>query len=252
MFWTAAQEVSRTALKAGSLMPIATQTSTIHQRGVTFRLHLKGPHAHQKPAPGERPDNPFLPYDPAMYVADAGPSHVCLLNKFPVLSPHLLICTRTFVAQTTPLTLSDFQAWAMGFDSPNTLGFYNSGPLAGASQTHRHMQLVQTDIPLEETILHGGLPFPHHLSRFETFSAAHAFDAYQQALHTHKHTPCNILLTNRWLLLVPRRLGHINGVSVNGINYSGCFLVNDLQQAEWLSNYGPMRLLTECSESPTP
>jgi ATP adenylyltransferase len=252
MFWTAAHEVSRTALKEGSLMPITTEATTIHQDGVTFRLHLKSPHADQKPAPGERPDNPFLPYDPKMFVADAGPSHVCLLNKFPVLTPHLLICTRTFVPQTSPLTLPDFQAWAMGFGAQNALGFYNSGPLAGASQAHRHMQLVQTDIPLQETILRGGLPFPHHLSLFETSSAAHAFDAYQQALHTHKPGPYNLLLTDTWMLMVPRCLSGVNGVSVNGINYTGCFLVNGPGQAKWLTSYGPMRLLKKCSVSPTP
>ena len=167
MFWTAAQKVAKQALENGSLMPIATEATVVQQDGVRFLLHIKSANAGKKPIPGKSRGDPFLPYEQEMFVGPAGSSHVCLLNKFPVLVPHLLICTESFVSQTQPLTLSDFEAWLLGFDGPQILGFYNSGTPAGASQAHRHMQLVQTLIPLEEKILSGNLEFSHWLLRMK-------------------------------------------------------------------------------------
>lgn len=41
--------------------------------------------------------NPFLPYDPLMYVADISATHVCLLNKFNVVDYHILACSKVCV-----------------------------------------------------------------------------------------------------------------------------------------------------------
>ena len=38
--------------------------------------------------------DPFLPYDPVMYVDDLPPKHVALLNKFPVVPNHLVVATK--------------------------------------------------------------------------------------------------------------------------------------------------------------
>jgi len=45
--------------------------------------------------------DPFLPYDPIMYVDDLPPKHVALLNKFPVVPNHLVVATKGTRGRTT-------------------------------------------------------------------------------------------------------------------------------------------------------
>ncbi|WZN64072.1 hypothetical protein HKI87_09g56260 [Chloropicon roscoffensis] len=72
--------------------------------------------------------------DPDLVVCDLGSGHTVLLNKFPVVSPHLLVVTRDFEPQTD-LSAADYRAclsvlgqWR-GEDGG--LAFYNSGPHSG-------------------------------------------------------------------------------------------------------------------------
>ena len=102
----------------------------------------------RKRGPDAKPrrENPFLPYEPELHVADLGDEHVCLLNKFPVMRDHALIVTREFVDQQEPLRPADFAAvWPL-LGETGGLGFYNAGELAGASQRHRHFQVVPTPL----------------------------------------------------------------------------------------------------------
>jgi ATP adenylyltransferase/5',5'''-P-1,P-4-tetraphosphate phosphorylase II len=87
--------------------------------------------------------NPFSPYDPLMYVANVPPTHVCLLNKFNVVDQHLLAVTAAFEHQAVRLNAADFAAWWACIGAVGEgLGFYNCGPESGASQPHKHMQII--------------------------------------------------------------------------------------------------------------
>jgi ATP adenylyltransferase len=70
------------------------------------------------------------------------------LNKFNIIDHHLLIVTRTFKEQETWLTLQDFEAMWACLNEIDGLVFYNGGKTAGASQRHKHLQLVP--LPLVE------------------------------------------------------------------------------------------------------
>ncbi|MGF1729996.1 DUF4922 domain-containing protein [Photobacterium kasasachensis] len=256
MFWNVAEQVTQQALADSLLMPITTEAEVIMEQGVDYLGYVVTPNASKKPIAKAPQANPFLPYEPSMYVGEAGEHHVCLLNKFPVLSPHLLICSKTFIPQTFQLCLADFKAWLLGFDDRDVFGFYNSGPLAGASQPHRHMQLVKADIPLESLIMSGSLPFRHCLFLLSRPSADELYQHYLDALKVlsliddeGKCRPYNILLTERWMLVLPRRINNIEGVFANALNYSGRFLVKRPEQLRWLQQYGIMRYLAECSGS---
>ena len=93
------------------------------------------------PKDGARP-NPFAPPDAALVVDDLTPTHFGVLNKYPVVAHHLLVVTREFVDQETLLDAADFAALAVCLREVDGLGFYNGGREAGASQGHRHLQLV--------------------------------------------------------------------------------------------------------------
>ncbi|KAG0253845.1 bifunctional AP-4-A phosphorylase/ADP sulfurylase [Mortierella polycephala] len=88
--------------------------------------------------------NPFLPHSPALYVADASKDHKILLNKYCIVPRHFLVVTKD------PLSPEDMLAvWntlkALR-DSQDALAFYNCGTRSGASQPHKHLQVI----PLEE------------------------------------------------------------------------------------------------------
>ncbi|MDV5168433.1 DUF4922 domain-containing protein [Photobacterium rosenbergii] len=254
--WEKAARVSECALADGSLMPIVTDAQVIVEEGITYFGHVVTANATKKFRATSTQGNPFLPYEESLYVADVGKEHVCLLNKFPVLSPHLLICSKAFVPQQTCLSLSDFQGWLEGFVYPDVFGFYNNGPIAGASQTHRHMQLVRSPIPLEQVIAAGELPFAHQLAPLKALDAEALYDSYLSMMARlgllaetpdGNCDPYNLLLTERWMLLFPRSKNNIEGVFANGINYSGRFLVKREEQLDWLKQYGLMNYLANCS-----
>ena len=86
--------------------------------------------------------NPFAPPDPELVIGAITPTHFGVLNKYPVVAHHLLIVTREFVDQEALLDATDFAALAACLRQIDGLGFYNGGREAGASQAHRHLQLV--------------------------------------------------------------------------------------------------------------
>jgi len=255
MFWQTANKVASTALTSKALLPIATNPDIVSQNGVDFVVHTINHNLRQKIKEKHSTENPFLPYQKSMYVADAGSKHVCLLNRFPVLADHLLICTKAFAAQNSPLTQADFSAWLMGIDGGDVFGFYNGGPLAGASQRHRHMQLVKTRLPLESLILSGKLPFQHQLFQFDGGRPENLYRQYQsalQSLNLFDGTTCapyNLLVKNNWMLLLPRTQSNIEHIFLNGINYGGIFLLRNDAQKAWAKEYGFINILRSCSRS---
>lgn len=272
------------ALRSGALQPIPTDYVHLAEDGIRYLVRIVRHLAH-KPVSGEsgstihtaRP-NPFLPYEPAMYVADAGPTHVCLLNKFNVVPEHLLIVTREFEDQQTPLTPQDFAALWNCLAEYEGLGFYNGGRVAGASQPHKHLQLVPLplepggpDLPIAPLIdaaeIVGpaarlpSLPFPHAITRLAAELAAagpqraagQIWERYRQllaAIGVRWPAPgglfaesYNLLMTRRWMLAVPRGRECFASISCNSLAFAGAWLVRHEQELELLRQHGPRAVL---------
>jgi len=146
--WAAARTAWAGARASGALQPIATRLHHIEDGGLRFQVrvvasrdHKLEAHARQRlqaQAAGRRID-PFLPYHPAMFVADLAPAHVALLNRFPVLDHHLLVVTRAFEGQESLLPAADFTALVQCMRAIPGPAFYNAGAL-----------LVRDTRPLEE------------------------------------------------------------------------------------------------------
>lgn len=294
---------TRRALASGALAPIETRGTVIADDGVRFRVReavsLRRKDAEDAARErGAAPGNPFLPFEPDLFVAGVSPTHVALLNKFSVLARHLLIVTRVFEHQERWLTRDDFAALAACLSQFESLGFYNGGPAAGASQPHKHLQLVP--LPLEEgtgsavpapprgereaapagppllpTALLveaslpaagvaqvDGFPFVAAATRLDRaafadpvavadllatrFAAAAAFAGVgpvAAADGLRQSAPYNLLVTQDWLLVVPRSREHADGVSINALGYAGSLFVRDGEELARLAAMGPLRAL---------
>jgi ATP adenylyltransferase len=211
--------------------------------------------------------------DAALRVADVSDTHVCLLNRFPVFKRHLLIVTRNFEDQAEPLNIDDFQAIWKCMAEYEALGFYNGGPSAGASQRHKHLQMVSLPLapcgpgvpiePLLDLLTITGdvgcssqLPFPHCVaplpSKLEVSTTAAAeltLGLYHRMLGEIGLDPAtprrayNLLLTRRWMLLVPRSREKFAAISLNALAFAGHFLVQSRAELEVLQERGPLSVL---------
>lgn len=251
----------------------------IEQSGVAFQVRVITALAMKAlAAAATSHEDPFLPYDPDLFVGNISPTHVALLNKFNVVDHHLLIVTRAFEDQQALLTLEDCAALLTCLADIDGLGFYNAGAAAGASQRHKHLQLIPlTALPdarlpidplLRSVTMAGatgtipGLPFPHAYAPLDRAwldprqdGARSLLACYRWLLQTvalpvtldaDGHTtspPYNLLVTRQWLLLVPRSREFFEGISINALGFAGALLVKDAAQLDILRKHGPMTAL---------
>ena len=62
--------------------------------------------------------------------------------------------------------------------------------------------------------------------------------------------PYNLLLTRRWMLLVPRSQEFVVGASVNALGFAGALLVRDEEQKRRLLEIGPLESLARVGYPP--
>lgn len=285
LLWPKIQHQTRHALACGALQPIRTEYEFVEQGGIRFLVRVLAnlvfkeqynrTQVVQKQAGQEI--NPFLPYDPDLFVADLSDSHLCLLNKYNVVEHHVLIVTRNFEDQNTWLTPADFEALALGMAEIDGLAFYNGGRLAGASQRHKHLQLVPPplcpdgsplpvdqalgQLPLSRGDAPGGLsihqhpqfPFHHAIAGLggDPPTAAALFNTYTALLdylRADRHSaavafPYNLLATRRWMMVVGRCQEHYRSIPVNSLGFAGSLLVKNHDQLALLKTLGPMTIL---------
>ncbi|PGG99441.1 hypothetical protein AJ79_08515 [Helicocarpus griseus UAMH5409] len=158
------------AKQSGALVFSQTEVTTISTSNTPFQLRYCPALANKPintPPPNaqERPSNikrdPF--YDPPEDLLIAQfpqpkPSHILVLNKFPVIPDHFILATKGFKPQTDLLEKDDLlatyqclKAWQKNESGgpvvrPKRLfAFFNSGEHSGASQPHRHLQFLPVE-----------------------------------------------------------------------------------------------------------
>lgn len=111
----------------------------------------------EQAAPAKKHD-PFDNPDHDLLIADiptAHPTHFLVLNKFPIITEHFILVTKTNKQQTHILERDDLEttyaclkAWqdSEPRDSHRRLfAFFNSGEHSGASQPRRHLQFLPVE-----------------------------------------------------------------------------------------------------------
>ncbi|KAF4456406.1 hypothetical protein F53441_1476 [Fusarium austroafricanum] len=146
-----------------------TQVTILSVDSIPFQLRFSPSLANKpKPPPKDlsKPQKPFDPFEnplPALKVTDLVPFHYLVLNKFAVVPEHFILATTEFKPQTHVLEESDLEATLACIEAyeaarrtdteqghrDGTLGggdglfaFFNCGDHSGASQPHRHIQLL--------------------------------------------------------------------------------------------------------------
>lgn len=283
--WRLIQNRTIHALNCGALQPITTSSELIEQNGIRFAVQVvpnlarrDASKTQDTPKTNSGNFNPFLPYEPDLFVTNISDTHLCLLNKFNVVDHHFLIVTRSFEDQETPLTLEDFEAMWQCLAELDGLAFYNSGKLAGGSQRHRHLQIIPLPfasnhfaLPISPTISQAqfsngigivpAFPFTHALTQLtadwtESLTAAvkQTLSCYHQLLNAVNLVQpggelgaYNLLVTRKWMLIVPRVQACFESISINALGFTGTILVRDETQLQHLKEHSPMAVLKAVS-----
>ena len=253
------QAAAAHALSVGALEPIRTESALIDDAGTQFVVRIASTLA-AKASAAKAPAraDPLGDYEPDLFVGGVGPSHYALLNKYPVMSPHLLVVTRAFEPQERLLNAGDFAALVTLLGELDWLAFYNGGSDAGASQPRKHLQLVplplaaevSAPVPTEALAASGRLPFRHAFAPLA--GGANLQTTYRRLLercgisalaNERQSAPYNVLATRRWMLLVPRARESFDGISLNALAFAGSLFVRDRDALERVRRAGPMNAL---------
>lgn len=267
--WREALRRSDQAQAEGALVPLATQQLDL-PAVLPFRVRrlLSSTPKHLR-AEGPKP-NPFLPWDPRLELCRLRDQHLILLNKYPVQRGHLLLITQQWQPQSGWLAEGDWRAVEAVAADTRGLWFFNSAPAAGASQPHRHLQLLprhaeEGSCPLEG-LLHEQLageispwPWTYALSPLTAEGGADELIALYQShadrlgLGSPKRDPqprhpYNLLFSDQWFLTVKRRCEHQAGFSINALGFAGYLLATQRSQLDWLLAHGPWKLLQDVAD----
>jgi sulfate adenylyltransferase (ADP) / ATP adenylyltransferase len=288
--WEQIVRTTELAKSAGALLPIPTEYTFVEDGGIGFfiriltslsRKDVAREEQRQQVDTGKNVD-PFLPPEPDLTVADVSDTHIAVLNKFNVMEHHLLIITRAFEDQAMLLTLSDFEALWICMAEFNALGFYNGGQEAGASQQHRHLQMVPLPlaprgplVPIDPLLINAphdglgtipGFPFLHSFVRLSGATLKQPHEAARETYKfytamlaavnmatpattglTRQSRPYCFIVTRTWMLLIPRSREFFYGISLNSLAYAGSLFVRTKEQLERLMAAGPLNALESVS-----
>ncbi len=267
IYWEKALEKTKISIEKGHLFPLNTIDITEQYYGKkdflirrldtsTFKKDLKfGPKL-----------NPFNPWDKILEIARIGQYHHLILNKYPVQIGHILLITNKWMPQNGWLNLNDWDAIKKVNNDTSGLWFFNSGPLAGASQPHRHIQLLRRDdneliCPRENWFLNFEKlkvnPKLFNSIIVKTFDFSNDVNIiYKLYLELSKDIglgdplidkkpkkPYNLLISNKWIAIIKRTNDKIFGFSVNGLGFAGYLLVTERSDTKYLKTNGPEILL---------
>ncbi len=157
-----------------SIVSYRTQDFTVDQRDIPFNIQVLqkqqkdvGPSGSSsiennlnKSAPYRKSDIFLEPFEQGICIDDSlTKTHRLLFNKYPSRRNHVLIVTKEREEQGEKLNVRDFEAAITVMKTLNGFFFYNSHPQSGASQSHKHMQVVpisslpKKKIPINEKVM---------------------------------------------------------------------------------------------------
>ncbi|KAM9977414.1 hypothetical protein ACTFIR_011280 [Dictyostelium discoideum] len=159
------KKVSERATQIGTIEKIESTPIFMNENGINFMVSvakslLKRPfnfpksdgniNCNSKVPIKKKFIDPFLPCDKDLFVQQLFDRHNLVLNKYNVSNHHSIIATKDFENQVNPLNQFDFKAIWKCIKECDMLCFFNCGPNSGASQPHKHVQLLTTPFNYDE------------------------------------------------------------------------------------------------------
>ena len=268
IYWEKAINQSRLSVEDNSLFPLKTKviTSDLYDKNDFIIRKLDTSKFIKKSIYGPK-ENPFCPWEKILEIANIGENHQLILNKYPVQKGHILLITNTWKPQNGWLDINDWIAIQKVNKDTSGLWFFNSSPIAGASQPHRHFQLLrrgknEVSCPREKWFLElkfnrdveNKLQKSTVVSEFNfSESSTNIYDLYLKLSYKlglgdptnnkKPKKPYNMLITNNWIAMIQRKKDNIYGISINGLGFAGYLLVTEKSNINYLKKFGPEKLL---------
>jgi len=268
IYWEKALQKTKLSIKSKSLFPLNTTDITKNlYKGNDFVIRELDITKFKKNTLIGPKINPFKPWDKLLEIDTIGKDHQLILNKYPVQLGHILLITNEWKEQNGWINIKDWEAIKEVNKDTTGLWFFNSSPLAGASQPHRHFQLLRRDpselsCPREKWILgFNDLNYKNQkfskniiLKKFsKTLNEENIDEIYkgisyklglgEPELDKKPRYPYNLIFTNDWMLLIKRKTDNLYGISVNALGFAGYILITEKSNIEYLKKIGPEKLL---------
>ena len=270
IYWEKALQKTKISINSKSLFPLQTTDITKNlYKGNDFIIRELDITKFKKNTLIGPKINPFKPWDKILEIDSIGNGHQLILNKYPVQLGHVLLITNEWKEQNGWLDIKDWEAIKEVNKDTSGLWFFNSGPLAGASQPHRHIQLLRRDpselsCPREKWILAlNNLNYKNEkfskniiLKKFskslneENIHEIYKNLSYKLGLGDPRNDkkpkyPYNLIFTDRWMIIIKRKTDNLFGISINALGFSGYILVTENSDIKYLRELGPEKLLED-------
>jgi len=268
IYWKKALEQTRLSIDDEALYPLKTDiiTSDLYEKDDFIIRKLDTSKFNKKKIYGPK-QNPFCPWEKILEIDKIGDNHQLILNKYPVQKGHILLITNEWKPQNGWLDIKDWRAIQQVNKATSGLWFFNSSPNAGASQPHRHFQLLrrsknEISCPREKWFLemkkdinsYSKLKKNIIVSKFNFLeNSISLFELYLELSKklglgdpisdSKPRFPYNLLITNKWIAIIKRSNDHIHGFSINALGFAGYLLVTEKSDINYLKKYGPEKLL---------
>ena len=273
--WSKALEISRKAVDCGAVIPLKTIKYKSNDEFCDYELRfLKGPIPNYLIEYGPK-RNPFIPWDIRLEIQPINDKHTLILNKYPVQLGHMLLITNNWKPQNGWLNKDDFEAITNVDNDTTGLWFFNSSKEAGASQPHRHFQLLprhcnESVCPRYKwfcSLLNNkndnSSDIAHCISikpriRKTESNSNDLYNSYKSMVREMKLgeidiinkplKPYNLLITSEWIALITRETDKSNGFSINALGFAGYFLGTKSSNVNTLIKFGPEEILKDVIE----
>jgi len=268
IYWKKALDQTRLSIDGDSLYPLKTTiiTRDLYQKNDFIIRKLDTSKFNKTKIYGPK-QNPFCPWEKILEIDKIGSNHQLILNKYPVQKGHILLITNNWKPQNGWLDIYDWKAIQKVNKDTSGLWFFNSSPIAGASQPHRHFQLLrrskdEISCPREKWFLEMKINIDNYskltkniiVSKFNFLdNSISLFELYLELCKKlgigdpisdeKPRYPYNLLITNKWIAIIKRSNDHIHGFSINALGFAGYLLVTEKSDINYLKEFGPEKLL---------
>ncbi len=266
--WRLSLKRTRQAIISKSIIPFKTKLKVQKRSNYKYELRtLIGKPKIHKNTVGPKL-NPFMPWEKELEILKINNTHVLILNKYPVELGHMLLITNTWKPQNGWLDYHDWSSLSYVNKDTSGLWFFNNSSNAGASQPHRHLQLLRRkddnnicprqswydDYLLgrySNNIILNNSCIVHRLNnRCSADELNHVYlnlckkmdigDPLNNIIPVKSY---NLLITNKWMAIISRNTESYKGFDINALGFAGYFLVTPISDISWFNNNNAEDLL---------